>query len=43
MTFLWGLLIFWSGCFVGMIGAALFATGRDADEHDGYSDYDGVK
>lgn len=34
MTLIYGLLIFWSGCFVGFIAAAIFALGRDADDYD---------
>jgi hypothetical protein len=34
MTLIYGALIFWSGCFVGFIAAAIFALGRDADDCD---------
>ena len=43
MTFLWGVLIFWSDCFVGMIGAAFIATARDADEYEAHTDFSGEK
>jgi hypothetical protein len=42
MIYLYGLLIFWSGCFVGFIAAAIFAIGRDADEYE-HTDYRGEK
>ena len=34
MTIIYGALIFWSGCFVGFIAAAIFALGRDVDDYD---------
>lgn len=34
MTLIYGALIFWSGCFVGFIAAAIFAFGRDVDDYD---------
>jgi len=34
MIYFYGALIFWSGCFVGFIAAAIFALGRDADDYD---------
>jgi hypothetical protein len=34
MTLIYGALIFWSGCLVGFIAAAIFALGRDADDYD---------
>lgn len=34
MTLIYGDLIFWSGCLVGFIAAAIFALGRDPDDCD---------
>jgi hypothetical protein len=35
MTLIYGALIFWSGCFVGFIAAAIFAFGRfERTHHD---------
>lgn len=41
MTYLFGALIFWSGAFFGFIAAALFMVGKDADEYEAHTDYDG--
>jgi len=42
MSILLGVLIFWSGVFIGFIASAIFAIGRDADDYD-CTDYAGEK